>query len=869
MEDFILYIGKSALALGAFYLAYLALFQHQKHFLFNRIYLPVSFLVSFLIPLITFTKVNYIQPIPAAASDSFAFLPETVASNEAQFAFEWYHYLLAIYALGIIVFLLNLLIGHLKAMNIIRFSRLKELFGAQVNLTKKDVHPFSFFSRIVLSEKMLKNPDLKMIVDHEMIHVRERHTLDILFAELLFIFQWFNPFAWLIRDAMRNNLEYLTDHQVARNHNAEAYQLAMVGLAHKKGVAPFLTALNGSQLKNRIIMMKKKTENRYSLLKQLVVLPLLAILVMGLSNKEVRTEVLHDAGQLKIVVDGVELPADHPDLIKIDFSNGFDGGVVINALGLEDKVVANALSFDENPKEEGVYYIQTSDYVPGTNTGFEHAVNGTPTSELTVKGKITNEDGDGIPAVAVLVEGTTTGTISNFAGNYEIRTDENSTLVFSMIGYAKKEVAVDGKTEINVKLEADGSGKPEVKVVKTKANMVKGKVTDENGKPLAGTAVLMKGTSIGTITDINGNYVLQSDDEFGELVFMMLGFAKKETAVDGKTQLNVKLKADGSGNPDEVKVIGYGNQDKESFPKIEINKLAFETSPEEAPLYIVDQKEVGNVANLSAEDIESISVLKDESATTLYGEKGKNGVIIITTKAAAKAKMNDAVVIVEGIPYDGDINDIDPETIQSMEVLKDESATKRFGPIAQNGAISIKLKGSADFNGKSPLIFLDGEKFTGDMSNIDPNDIESITVLKDESAIESYGEEGKDGVMIITSKLSDITSDMDMRKFIAKKIKYPSELREANATGVSKLYVKVNSNGTVVSVDDKVVEGAIPVDEVVVVGYKAEKPVDTNVLGVQGRFDREAKRVLLQLPKLNISEFKGETLVFTVKFMLQ
>ena len=162
-----------------------------------------------------------------------------------------------------------------------------------------------------------------------------------------------------------------------------------------------------------------------------------------------------------------------------------------------------------------------------------------------------------------------------------------------MIGYAKKEVAVDGKTEINVKLEADGSGKPEVKVVKTKANMVKGKVTDENGKPLAGTAVLMKGTSIGTITDINGNYVLQSDDEFGELVFMMLGFAKKETAVDGKTQLDVKLKADGSGNPDEVKMIGYGNQDKESFPKIEINKLAFETSPEEAPLYIVDQKESG------------------------------------------------------------------------------------------------------------------------------------------------------------------------------------------------------------------------------------------------------------------------------------
>ena len=84
---------------------------------------------------------------------------------------------------------------------------------------------------------------------------------------------------------------------------------------------------------------------------------------------------------------------------------------------------------------------------------------------------------------------------------------------------------------------------------------------------------------------------------------------------------------------------------------------------------------MGNIANISAEDIESISVLKDESATALYGEKGKNGVIVISTKAAAKAKMDDAIVIVEGVPYNGDINDIDPSTIESMEVLKDESTT--------------------------------------------------------------------------------------------------------------------------------------------------------------------------------------------------
>ncbi|KJF44455.1 carboxypeptidase-like regulatory domain-containing protein [Draconibacterium sediminis] len=1055
MEDFILYIGKAALALGAFYLAYLALFQHQKHFLFNRIYLPVSFLVSFLIPLITFTKVNYIKPLPVAVSESFAYLPEAAVVNEPQFTFEWYHYLLGIYALGIIVFLLNLLVGHLKAIHIIRFSRLKELFGAQVNLTIKDVHPFSFFSRIVLSEKTLKNPNLKMIVDHEMIHVRERHTLDILFAELLFLFQWFNPFAWLTRDAMRNNLEYLTDHQVAQNHNAEAYQLAMVGLAHKKGVAPFLTALNGSQLKNRIIMMKKKTENRYSLLKQLVVLPLLAILIMGLSNKEIRTEVLHNDAQLKVVVDGVELPADHPELMKLDFANGFDGGEIIKALGLEDKVVANAMTFDKNPEEDGVYCIQTSDYEVGTdpefdkmlgrplvlvrsgnftvkgsvenalgkvipnakivnnesleefvadeNGAFELAFNGIekpvvlsfsapgyvkndvvyygnknelrialtdndPEKELTISGKITNDKGEPLSAVAVLIEGTATGTISDFSGNYEINVaNEDAVLIFNMLGYEFRKVPAN-KEHINVVLtknDIESQQSPYGVVVKT-GHTVSGKITNEDGDGIPAVAVLVKGTKIGTISDVKGIYKIETDEN-NTLVFKMIGYAEKQVAIDGKSELNVQLesnkdsgsagwilsggingvvaanggdvvitpsssngikistygqednqplyvvdgkiqasldylspaniesisvlkdqsstslygdkgkngviivttKAAAKDKKDEVKVIGYGAQKKTNDPLESIRVHGFANDPENAPMYIVDGKPAAEIESIEPENIESISVLKDAQAKILYGEKGKNGVIIITTKDAAKAKMDEAVVLVEGIPYDGDINDIDPKTIESMEVLKDGNATKRFGPIAKNGAISIKLKGEADLNGKSPLIFLDGEKYTGEMDDIDPGNIESIDVLKDASAIETFGEEGKDGVILIRTKLSDINSVLDLRKFIAKRIKYPKELVEANATGVSKIYVKVNSSGSIIAADENVVKGAIPVDEVAVVAYKQNEANDTNILDVQDKFNLEAKRVILQLPKLNIPEFKDKTIVLKVKFMLQ
>ncbi|MFV0605684.1 MAG: M56 family metallopeptidase, partial [Niabella sp.] len=277
----LLYIGKSGLAAGAFYLLFLALFQNKKQFLFNRVYLPVSLAISFLIPLITFTSVRYIETQTVNYAQSFAYLPEATIPSVAEPEIEWTSMLFLIYLSGLVLFLCHLLLGHYKAFRIVRTSKLREFYGTIVNVTSKDVHPFSFFNKIVLSEKTTRDPNLEMIVWHEQIHVGERHTIDILIGELLFLFQWFNPFAWLIKDAIKNNLEYLTDHRVTQRHNAEAYQLAMVRLADKKGVAPFLTALNGSQLKNRIIMMKQKPENKNALLKQLVVLPLLAVLIMG------------------------------------------------------------------------------------------------------------------------------------------------------------------------------------------------------------------------------------------------------------------------------------------------------------------------------------------------------------------------------------------------------------------------------------------------------------------------------------------------------------------------------------------------------------------------------------------------------------
>ncbi len=852
MENFLIYIGKAALAAGTFYLLYLALFQHQKQFVFNRIYLPVSLALSFLIPQITFTRVKYIQPVQVLNTDSFAYLPEATEIAQPEFVYQWFHYGFAIYLVGILGFALHLLFGHLKAISIIRFSRLKELFNATVNVTSKDVHPFSFFNKIVLSEKTLDNPNLEVIVSHEKIHVDEKHTLDILFAEILFLLQWFNPFAWLIKDAIRNNLEFKTDDQITKNNNAEAYQLAMVGLAHKKGVAPFLTALNGSQLKNRIIMMKKKTKNKYALLKQLVVLPLLAVLVMGLSNKEVKTEIVQAEKHFTIVVDGKVVPTNQPALAQFNFDRNFDSGKICEAL----EIIPLSTLFQleaENP----TLYIKTTSYIPGTNPEFDRKI-----SEEIKEQKALENEKTLLAVDGKILSDEEAKKIDNFSiESATVLSNEHATEKYGEV--AEHATVMDLKT-----------GNPKVKIYSNtsiKEIKVKGKVTNEKGEPISAAAVLVKGTTIGTISDMSGDYIIETDEN-NTLIFAMTGYEKTEVEIKGKTTIDVKLVQTAEGafmNGEPMGAIMSRSQKKAGDELVKIN---LSTDDAHAPLFVVDGKECESIGKVNNDDIESMSVLKGKNATILYGDKGKNGVILITTKKAAQVKLGKALVIVDGKVHDGDMSDFDENSIESVDVLKNESATRLFGEKAKDGAIIITTKNKISLDGKSPLLIVDGEKLDGNINDIDPNDIQSITVLKDEQAMTIYGEKAKDGVIIINTKNYQLNTMIDVRNFIAKNIKYPRKARDNNKEGIAQLFVKVNSDGDIAGIVEKSTGNETFLDEVVVVAYKA-KPEEVFVANkfedLSKAFSKEAERVVNMMPRINIDKFKGQTVAVTVKFVLQ
>ncbi|WP_162417497.1 SusC/RagA family TonB-linked outer membrane protein [Cyclobacterium roseum] len=202
---------------------------------------------------------------------------------------------------------------------------------------------------------------------------------------------------------------------------------------------------------------------------------------------------------------------------------------------------------------------------------------------------------------------------------------------------------------------------------------ISGTVTDESGAPLPGASITVLGTSSGTVTDIDGNYSITVPDE-ASLVFSYIGYESKTVAVGTQTTLNITLLQDAS-SLEEVVVVGYGTVKKSdltgSVSSIQADKLNTDSQSSveqiiqgrlpgvqvtqasarpggnfsirirgsnsitagNEPLYVIDGLPGANPENsLNPSDIKSIEVLKDASATSIYGARGSNGVVLITTK---------------------------------------------------------------------------------------------------------------------------------------------------------------------------------------------------------------------------------------------
>ncbi|PLX12586.1 MAG: hypothetical protein C0594_02255 [Marinilabiliales bacterium] len=283
MSEFIFYLIKVAAGIGGFYLIFWLLFRNDTFFRFQRIFLLMTVITSFVIPLIS-VDFSGIQD----AKYFFVLDPVVVSGNiDSQIIGETSILFSVITRLFLFISLLALVRFAFKISGIIRLIYIYGIIredDLKFVPIQDNIAPFSFMGLIFVNKSIYTEGEFQKIVAHEKEHIRKKHSIDRLLIELVIIVQWFNPFAWFLRTSLQNVHEYQADNGAIQKglHASEYMQLLLSQMFNvKPGV--LISNFSNSNVKRRFTMITKNKTNRINLLKTVFILPVLGLLFMAFS----------------------------------------------------------------------------------------------------------------------------------------------------------------------------------------------------------------------------------------------------------------------------------------------------------------------------------------------------------------------------------------------------------------------------------------------------------------------------------------------------------------------------------------------------------------------------------------------------------
>lgn len=330
MGLFFIYSLKVAFCLIAFYLVFKLLLSKETFHTFNRWVLLLVMVVSILLPWLKVTTAE-----PTAIAEGMISLESIIASAEVvnddtQEGLSAIQLLFIIYIIGIAVFFLREVVSVVRLYRLIRRGTPLTAeqagvsqHGVRVVVMKNEIAPFSWFRHVVLSEKDFReNP--REILTHELAHIRLGHSWDVAVCNLLIIFQWWNPAAWLLKRELQNVHEFEADEAVInRGVDAKQYQLLLIRKSVGERLFSMANNLNHQSLKKRITMMTTKKSSPWQKAKVLVALPMAALAVVAFANpdvervaEQVETESQAVVEKAKADVAGVETAAEQQSAEK-------------------------------------------------------------------------------------------------------------------------------------------------------------------------------------------------------------------------------------------------------------------------------------------------------------------------------------------------------------------------------------------------------------------------------------------------------------------------------------------------------------------------------------------------------------------------
>ena len=598
MGTFLVYILKSAACLAVFYLFYKLLMSRDTFHRFNRFALLGLLVLSSLLPLVE-VSVNR----PAPVHETMLTLEQLLLLADVQAEGEivsqpttalWVRVALLVYLAGIVFFAVRNLwsLGRLGVL--LRRGRLERLAdwlpgrveNVRLVVHNRDIAPFSWMRYIVLSRKDLEENGREILI-HELAHIRNHHSWDLLLADLCIFVQWFNPAAWLLKQELQTIHEYEADDTVLREGvDAKKYQMLLIKKAVGTRLYSMANSFNHSSLKKRITMMLKEKSNPWARVKYLYVLPLAALAVSAFARPEV-SAVADELSSAKV-----------NDLVASMKTNQLEtvSFAVKDTLTPVFEVVERMPQFPGGVAAQVEYFKKNLRY--------------------PAEAKKAGTQGRVVVQVVVIKDGSISN-VKVLRGVDPALDAEAIRLVNSMPKWKpgmQKGKAVTVKYTVPVLFSLDELDE---------------KVRQKN------LTLIMKGTSAADYADV---LILVDGREVTSEILQALNPERIQSISVLKEPSDIIAKYTTDKSKKSVMLVTLKKEEPKPLAGT-VFTIRVSDSAMKAQV-VIDDKLVDEATfkSLSRDEIESITVLKDEAATSLYGEAGKNGVLYIRTKSAASAK---------------------------------------------------------------------------------------------------------------------------------------------------------------------------------------------------------------------------------------
>jgi phosphate/sulfate permease len=280
MPHFFIILLKINLVLILFSATYYLVLRRLTFYSINRMFLLFGIVFSSAYPFINLTEFFAgRKAVPAFVPQLNQQVSEFVQQDAV--SIFWQGLTVLFYA-GVLLMALRLLVQFISLYRMHKNSSPARLEEYNVRILNDKVSPFSFWQTIYINPLLHKKHDLNNILEHEKVHVEEWHTLDIILAEICVVFYWFNPGVWLMKKAVRENIEFITDARILKKGiDKKAYQYSLLDVGTLRPSVAIVNNFNLSDLKKRIKMMNAKRSSKVNLTRYLFVLPILLCVTLA------------------------------------------------------------------------------------------------------------------------------------------------------------------------------------------------------------------------------------------------------------------------------------------------------------------------------------------------------------------------------------------------------------------------------------------------------------------------------------------------------------------------------------------------------------------------------------------------------------